>query len=245
MSVLVTGGTSGIGLEIALGLAEPGRDVFLNYHSNEEAAESAAERILDAGAVPHLLKADLGSLEGIRSLSRGVAEAVSGLDVIVHAAARAVTGRLLDIPGEELNRAIATNGSSLAHLVRECQGLLSRGSSLIYVTSKGSERALNGYGPLGGPKAMAEQMMRYLATELAPRGVRVNAISPGPVDTEARRRMFPDTWERRLKDQAALTPAGRTLEPGDLAGVIQLMVDPRFSLLVQGQVITVDGGLSL
>lgn len=245
MSVLITGGTSGIGLEIALGLANPGRDIFLNYHSNVTAAEEAADQLRKVGAVPHLLKADLGSLEDIRHLSRQVRHLVPSLDVIVHAAASAVTGRLLDVTGEELNKAIATNGSSLVHLVRECNGLLNSGASVIYVTSKGSEKALRNYGPLGGPKAMAEQMMRYLATELAPRGVRVNAISPGPVDTEARRRMFPGTWEQRLRDQAELTPAGRTLGPGDLAGLVQLMVDPRFSVMVQGQVITIDGGLTL
>ncbi len=245
MSVLVTGGTSGIGLEIALGLAEPGREVFLNYHSNEGAAKDAADRLRGAGAVPHLMRADLGSLDDIRSLAERIRGIVPGLEVIVHAAAQAVTGGLLDVSGEDLNRAIAANGSSFVHVVRECQELLGEGSSVIYVTSKGSERALRGYGPLGGPKALAEQMMRYLAVELAPRGVRVNAISPGPVDTEARRRMFPDTWEQRLKDQAALTPAGRTLKPGDLAGLIQLMVDSRFSAMVQGQVITVDGGLTL
>lgn len=74
--------------------------------------------------------------------------------------------------------------------------------------------------------------------------MRVNSISPGPLDTEARRQMFPDTWKTRLADQDALNPSGRGLAFDYIANIVELMVDPRFTM-VQGQVITIDGGLTL
>ncbi|WP_320536107.1 SDR family NAD(P)-dependent oxidoreductase [Pseudarthrobacter sp. IC2-21] len=244
LSILVTGGSSGIGRAIAERLAKPGSDVFIAYHSNDDAASEAAEKIRQRGASAHLLKADMGSLGDIRMIIDRIRQHTDHLDVIVHAAATAISGRTIDIPGEELNGAIARNGTSIVHVAREALPLLRPGSSIIYVTSKGSERALKDYGALGGPKALGEHMMRYLATELAGRGVRVNSISPGPLETEARRQMFPDTWKTRLADQIALNPSGRGLAFDDIANIVELMVDPRFTM-VQGQVITIDGGLTL
>jgi len=244
MAICVTGGSSGIGRAIAERFAVPGADVFVNYHADEEAAVAAAEAIEARDASAHLVKADVGSLEGIRAIVEAVSARTDRLDQLVHAAGMAVSGRLIDIDAATLDRAVAVNGTSFAHLVREALPLLGEGSSVFFVTSAGSTRALANYGALGAPKALAEHMARYLATELAPRGIRVNCISPGPLDTTARRTMFPDTWEERLAAQTAANPWGRALTFEDVAGVVELMAHQDFQMTV-GQVITIDGGLTL
>lgn len=244
-AVLVTGGSSGIGRAIAVRLARPGGTVVITYHNNEESAQETAAEIREKGATAHAVRTDIAAVAEIDALIAEVGRvSPGGLDVIVHAAAEAMTGRLVDLDGETLDRALRANGASIVHLVRAAQGMLHPGSSVIYVTSKGSERAMDAYGPLGAPKAFAEHAVRYLARELAARGVRINSISPGPLDTVARRSMFPDTWQSRLDAQTAANPTGRALEFEDVAGVVELMIDPRWAM-VQGQVITVDGGLTL
>jgi enoyl-[acyl-carrier protein] reductase III len=244
MAVCVTGGSSGIGRAIAERLARPGTDVFLNYHSDDDAAVEAAAAIEARGAVPHLVKSDIGTLDGVRVLAATMAERAERLDQLIHAAAMAVTGRLLELDAETLDAAVATNGTSLVHLVRESLPLLGPGSSVFFVTSSGSRRAIAEYGALGAPKALAEHTVRYLATEVASRGIRVNSISPGPLDTAARRSMFPDTWEERLNTQNEANPSGRSLRFEDVADVVELMSQPGFAM-VQGQVVSIDGGLSL
>lgn len=244
MAILVTGGSSGVGRAIAERFAAPGVDVFVNYHADDDAAEAAAAAIAARGGRPHLLKGDVGSPARLGEMLADVAARVERLDQVVHAAALAVPGDLTALDPERLDAAITTNGTSLAHLVREAMPLLGEGSSVLFVTSAGSSRALPGYGGLGAPKALAEHLARYLALELAPRGARINCISPGPLDTTARRRMFPDTWEERLEQQRQATPAGRTLTLEEVAEVAFALAAPAFALM-QGQVLTLDGGLTL
>jgi enoyl-[acyl-carrier protein] reductase III len=243
-SVVVTGGTSGLGLAIALRLASPGADVVLSYARDDRAAADAASLVEAAGARPHLCRADLSELAGVRALADHVRARLDHVDQLVHAAGAGRPGALVDLPGEELDRAVRLNGVSVAHVVRELAPLLREGSSVFYLTSAGSTRAIPEYGSLGASKALAEHLVRHLARELAPRGVRVNCVSPGPVDTKARREMFPDTWESRLADQAQANPSGRGITFEDVAGVVALMSRPEFAM-VQGQVLTIDGGLTL
>lgn len=244
MSICVAGGSSGIGLAVAERFAAPGVEVFLNFHSDEEAAREAVARVEARGASAHAVKADVGTVEGVRELVGAVRERVDRLDHLVHAAAMAVTGSLLEIEPERLDAAVATNGTSIAHLVREALPLLGEGSRVVYVTSAGSVRAIPGYGALGAPKALAEHLVRYLATEVAERGVTVNCVSPGPLDTVARRRMFPDTWEERLEQQRLASPSKRNLTLEEVAAMVERLCGLEFQMM-QGQVITMDGGLTL
>lgn len=245
MSICVIGGSSGVGRAVAERFAAPGVDVFVNYHSDDAAAAEAAAAIEAAGGTPHVIKADIGTLKGVREVVSVVAAEVDRLDQLVHAAATAVPGEVIEIEGEALDAAVRTNGTALAHVVREALPLLGEGSSVLFVTSAGSWKALPGYGGLGAPKALAEHLARYLAREVAPRGARVNCISPGPLDTTARRGMFPDTWEERLEMQREQTPAGRTVRIEEIADAVELLSRPAFAMM-QGQVVlTIDGGLTL
>ena len=104
-----------------------------------------------------------------------------------------MTGPLLEIEPEELEKAIAVNGLALVNLVREALPLMGEGSTVFYVSSRGARFVIPNYGALGTAKALGEHVVRYLAREAAPRGVRVITVAPGAVDTAAFRAMFPDT----------------------------------------------------
>lgn len=244
MAICVTGGSSGLGRAIAERFARTGTDVFINYHANDAAAEEAVAAVEAAGGIPHLVKADVGTPEGVELLMGTVREKVDQLDQLVHSAAKAVTGPLLEIDPAELEKAIEVNGLALVNLVREALPVMGEGSTVFYISSRGARFVIPKYGALGTAKALGEHVVRYLAREVAPRGVRVLTVAPGSVDTAAYRAMFPDTYEERLAQAAEANPMGRGVTVEDCAALVEMLADPELTM-VQGQTITADGGYSL
>lgn len=244
MAILVTGGSSGLGRAIAERFARDGNDVFVNYHANDAAAAEAEAAIAATGGTPHLIKADVGTLAGVREVIEVVREHTDRLDQLVHCAAKAVNGPLLDLDPEELRESVIVNGLALVDLIREAGPLLGEGSAVFYLSSRGGRFVIPEYGALGTAKALGEHVVRYLAKELGPRGIRVLTVAPGAVDTAALRAMFPDTYEERLAAAAATNPLGRGVELDDAAALIEALCESQLGM-VNGQTITVDGGLSL
>jgi enoyl-[acyl-carrier protein] reductase III len=244
MAILITGGSSGLGRGIAERFARDGNDVFVNYHANDEAAAEAEAAISAAGGTPHLIKADIGTVEGVRETIVAVREHADRLDQLVHCAAKAVNGPLLDLDPQELRESVIVNGLALVDLVRESGDLLGEGSNVFYLSSRGGRFVIPEYGALGTAKALGEHVVRYLAKELAPRGIRTITIAPGAVDTAALRAMFPDSYQDRLAAAAKANPLGRGVELEDAAALVEALCSKDLEM-VNGQTITVDGGLSL
>lgn len=244
MRALITGGTKGIGRALAVHLGQDGGTVLLNYASDDAAAEATAEEVERRGGTAVLLKVDVGTPEGCRRLLEEAGRHTDGLDLLVHGAVSSVTGPTLELDPAQFLRAVELNGSALLYLVQAALPLLGRGSSVLFLSSKGSVAAVPDYAALGAPKAMAEALVRYLAVELAPRGVRVNTVSAGPLDTEAFRGMFPDSADQRLAAAAAANPSGRGLELDDVVGLVAFLASDA-AAMIQGQRLQVDGGLYL
>lgn len=244
MAICVTGGSSGLGRAIAERFAPGGADVFINYHADDEAAAEAEAAVEAAGGVPHLIKADVGAEEGCAAVIAAVRDKVDRLDQLVHGAAKAQTGSLLGMSSADYRESIAVNGIALVDLVREALPIMGPGSTVFYLTSRGARFVIPEYGSLGTAKALGEHVVRYLARECAPHGVRVMSVSPGAVDTAAFRSMFPDTWEERLQAAAAANPMGRGVTVEDCAALVETLANPELEM-VQGQTITTDGGASL
>jgi enoyl-[acyl-carrier protein] reductase III len=237
-SVLVTGGTRGIGKAIALRFAADGaKRVVLGYLRNDSAADAAADELRRAGTEPTLVRGNISS-------ERVIAEMASHgpFAAIVHNAATGVIRPTLETEDKHWDWTLNANARSLLSLARACAPTMERGSSIVGVSSLGSARVLENYVLVGTSKAALESVVRYLAVELAPRGIRVNAVSAGVVETEALEH-FPNR-DDMLRAAKTRTPAARMVEPDDVAGAVAYLCSPDADM-VCGQTLVVDGGYSL
>ncbi|MBD0290835.1 MAG: SDR family oxidoreductase [Thermoleophilia bacterium] len=238
-SVLVTGGTRGIGRVIALRFAQLGAArVAVSYLRNDRAAAETAEEIRRHGAEAATLRGNLGDPDK----ARAVVEEVGALDVLVSNAATGVIRPLLELTERHWDWTLNANARALLSLARHAVAGMSPGASIVAISSLGGERVLSNYALVGTSKAALEALVRYLAVELAPRGIRVNAVSAGLVETGALE-YFPNR-EQMLADHRARTPAGRLVEPRDVAEVTAFLASPEADM-IRGQAVVVDGGYSL
>lgn len=215
MTILIAGGTKGIGLAIAKAFARDAGEVFLGYHSDEAAARLAAEAVAAAGGRPHLVKADAGTREGCDALVEAARVGGCAIDQLVHCAVDAYATTALEADPERFTRAVTTNGTSLLFLVQAALPLMRRGSTVFYLTSRGGRTVVPNYAAVGVAKALAESLMRYLAVELAPKGIRINAIAPAIVETDAVRALFGSGAGEIVRSSASHNPSGRGVVDSD------------------------------
>lgn len=242
MSILVVGGAKGIGRATCLRFA-PATDVFVNCRADVAAGEETVAAVQERGGRGHLVVGDVGTPAGAAQVLEQVREHTDRLDQVVHCAVDPLSAQLLAVDLDAFTRSVHVSGLSLLYVVRAARDLLRPGSSVFFVSSLGSKRVVPGYGAIGASKALAETLVRYLAVELAPHGVRVNTVSSGPLDTAAYRAAFPDA-SQRLESAARNNPSPRPLTTEDVAALIALLASPDAEL-VQGQEVRVDGGLYL
>jgi enoyl-[acyl-carrier protein] reductase III len=237
-SVLVTGGSRGIGKAIALRFAERGAArVAIGYLRNDRAAEETGEELRAAGAEPVLIRGNVSS-------GRVLAEVTEAgpWNVVVHGAATGVIRPALETEDKHWDWTLDANAKALLSLARAAAPTMPEGSSIVAISSLGSFRVLQNYVLVGTSKAALEALVRYLGVELAPRGIRVNAVSAGVVETQALDH-FPNR-EQMLEMARTRTPVGRMVEPSDVADVVAFLCSPGAQMIC-GQTVIVDGGYSL
>jgi len=236
--VLVTGGSRGIGKAIALRLAREGAStVAIGYFRSDEAAEETAGELRELGAEPVLIRGNVTSSRVAEQVA-----ALGPLDVLVHNAATGVIRPALETEDKHWDWTLNANARALLSLARATVPSMPRGSSIVAISSLGAQRVLENYVLVGTSKAALESLVRYLAVELSPRGIRVNAVSGGVVETGALEH-FPNK-EQMLEAARTRTPAGRMVEAEDIADAVAFLCSPEAEM-IRGQTVVVDGGFSL
>lgn len=239
---LVTGASRGIGRAIAQKLASAGCDVVVNYYNSHAEAEALCAEIRAMGRRALAVKASVGMPESVDELFDELRTRFDRLDIVVSNAATGVLRPALEMSLKHWRWCVETNAFALNLLAQRAVPLMPSGGRIIAMSSLGAQRAMPGYGFIGASKAALESLVRTLAQELGPRGIRVNAVSAGVVDTDALQ-FFPNR-EELLASFAHRTPAGPVLTAQDVAGAVYLLCLPEAGM-VNGHTLFVDGGFSI
>jgi enoyl-[acyl-carrier protein] reductase III len=237
-SVLVTGGSRGIGREIACTFARRGAArIAIGYMRSDRAAEETAAELRDLGAETTLIRGNVASSRVADEVA-----ALGPLTVLIHNAATGVIRPAVEAEDKHFDWTMSANARALISLARVATPNMSAGSSIVAVSSLGSGRVLENYALIGASKAALESIVRYLAVELAPRGIRANTVSAGLVYTDALDH-FPNR-EQMLASALARTPVGRMVTPRDIADAICFLCSDEAKMIC-GHTLVVDGGYSL
>ncbi|WP_298752128.1 SDR family oxidoreductase [uncultured Serinicoccus sp.] len=237
---LITGGDSGIGRAVALTFAHEGAAVAVAHLPQEQDdAEQTRELVEAAGGTCHLFTVDLTRRDANEQLARDAVQALGGLDVLVANAAYQMTHDLLeDFPPEQVERTFATNVFSPFWLVRELAEELSPGGSIIVTTSVQAYSPSDHLLDYAATKAALNNLVVNMAAELGPRGIRVNAVAPGPIWTP----LIPATMAAdKVEGFGSDTPLGRAGHPVEVAAAYVFLASDEASY-VSGTVLGVTGG---
>lgn len=236
---LVTGGGRGIGRAIATNLAARGANLVVAYLRNRAAAEETCGLAEEHAVKTLAVRANVGDEAHLNALFDSVAETFGRLDVFVSNAATGVLKGLDELDARAWAWTMDANARAFFLGAKRAAPLMRDGGHLVALSSQGSTKVLPGYMVVGASKAALESVARYLAVELGPRGIRVNVVSPGVVDTDALRH-FP-AREEMLGAARGKTPLGRLATPDDVAATVDFLTSGR-AAMITGQTIVVDGG---
>ena len=239
---LVTGASRGIGRACALKLAECGYDVAVNYNSNEAKAREVVSAIEEIGRRAIAVKADTADLKAVQNMFREVHKAFGRLDVLVNNAGVVDDAYLLMINEDSLSRSLDINIKGYFHCAQQAalKMMSKKQGKIINISSVSSVLAVEGQGVYSATKGAVNSMTATLAKELAPRGITVNAVAPGFIETE----MIDAIPEDKKEEYIKAVPMHKFGTAADVANVVAQLCSEAFAYMT-GQVIVLDGGLSL
>ena len=239
---LVTGASRGIGKACALRLAECGYDIVVNYNSNEAKAQEVVSAIEALGQKAVAIKANTADLKEVQNMFREAHKSFGRLDVLVNNAGVVDDAFLLMINEDSLTRSLDINIKGYFHCAQQAALKMFKKKSgvIVNISSVSSVLAIPGQSVYSATKGAVNALTATLAKELAPYGIRVNAVAPGFVETEMLDHIPQEQREGYLKS----VPMGRFAKPEEVGDAVCTLCDPTLSYLT-GQTLILDGGLSL
>lgn len=242
---LVTGSSRGLGRAIALSLARDGAHIVVHYLRKQRAASEVVKEIESRGVRSIALKANLSRPDDIEALFDQMEQEFSGCDIFVGNAATGLYAPVMELDDKRWDWTMDVNARSVLHCAKRAVPFMERNAwgRIVTVTSLGSERNVPHYAAVGLSKAALEALTRYLAVELAPKGIVVNAVSPGLVETDSLSAL-PFTMERVLEHVKHRIPGGELVTAEDIGNVVAFLCTDAARMIV-GQTVLVDGGYGL
>lgn len=246
---LVTGGSRGLGRDMALRLAEKGLDVILTYHSREDEALRVASMIAETGRKAAILQLDTANVKGLDGFIARLKETLKNdfgadrFDFLVNNAGIGRNAPLQDVTEELFDELMNIHFKSVYFLTQKSLGLLNDGGGIVNVSSGLARFSMRGYSAYAAMKGAIEVFSRYLATELGPRSIRANTVAPGAIATDFSGGMVRDN-EQVNKHIGSITALGRVGVAEDIGGVVAFLCtdDARW---VNAQRIEVSGGMNI
>ena len=236
---LVTGGSRGIGAAIARSLADDGADVAISYVSSPEKAKALVRELQDKGVRALAFQADQAKPDEVGALVHKVAEHFGHLDILVNNAGVFVTGPVGEVKAEDVARQFAINVGGVNAAVREAAKVLPEGGRIISIGSMAAESSpWPGISDYSATKAAVAAYTRGWARDLGPKGITVNVVEPGPVDTD----MNPATGDFATTQKAG-TALGRYGRPEEIGATVAFLAS-KGAGFITGASIAVDGGYS-
>jgi enoyl-[acyl-carrier protein] reductase III len=243
---LVTGSGRGIGRAIAIHLARNGADVIVNFLKNQIPAEETAAEVRKFGRRAIVVQANVSKEEDVKRLFETIESEFGGLDILVNNAASGFNRPAMQQKVMGWDWTMNVNARGFLLCAQKAVPLMEKrgGGWMVAITSPGSQRVMPDYVAVGASKAALEALTRYLAVELAPLNIVVNAVSPSLVETDIVKFFSALSSPDAIPNAIANTPAGRLVQPQDVAGVVGFLCTPA-AAMIRGQVIIIDGGYTL
>jgi enoyl-[acyl-carrier protein] reductase III len=243
-NALITGGSRGIGRSCALALAARGADIALTYVENEQAAEATAQEIRALGRRAVVLRGDVCSPEDNAAVADAAVAELGPLRYLVSNAANGTFAGVGDLSVEDWDYTMAAHARALLVLAQRASASMREngGGAIVAISSLGARRVYDAYAAFGTAKAAIEALVRYLAVELGPDGIRTNCVAGGVVLTDLFR-AIPD-WRSIAEASAQRSPLRTVVDPEDVAAAVTFLLSDA-AARVTGQTLVVDAGFTL
>ncbi len=246
---LVTGGSRGVGKNMALRLAEYGNDVIITYHSQEEAANTVAETIASTGKKTAALQYDSSDFKSLENFLQRFKEILQNkwgkdkFDFLVNNAGIGATIPFAQVTEADFDRFMNVHFKSVYFLTQKSLAMMNDGGRIVNI-STGTTRFSNpGYSVYASMKGAIEVFTRYLAKEVGARGITANVVAPGPVETDFNNAVIRNNPDRK-SIIASLTALGRVGQAEDIGGIVAFLCS-KDAGWINGQRIEASGGINL